>query len=77
MDAQRRVEAAESRRSACTPAGEFDLTAWVRRSTAAQGLPEKLTDADIILAVGFPRYLGGVGYLAPAGEAWMPEDCLR
>jgi hypothetical protein len=36
--------------------------------------------AVLVLAVwmiGVPPISRRVGYLAPAGETWMPEDCLR
>jgi hypothetical protein len=42
---------ASSQRNGSSLSDEFDLAAWVRRSTAAQGLPEKLADEDVILAV--------------------------
>jgi hypothetical protein len=50
---QRRAEAlpVRHRLGASASAEEFDLAAWVRRSTAARGLPEKLADEDVILAV--------------------------
>jgi hypothetical protein len=42
---------ASSQLNGSAPADDFDLAAWVRRSTAAQGVPEKLADQDVILAV--------------------------
>ena len=51
MDAQGPLDAASSRRNGSGPAHDFDLAAWVRQSTAAQGLPEKLADEEVILAV--------------------------
>jgi hypothetical protein len=33
------------------PSPSEGLAAWVRRSTAAQGLPEKISDADVILSL--------------------------
>jgi hypothetical protein len=42
---------ASSQRNGSAQADDFDLAAWVRRSTAAQGVPEKLADEDVILAV--------------------------
>jgi hypothetical protein len=50
MDAQGSLGAASSRQNGSGPAHDFDLVAWVRRSTAAQGVPEKLADEDVILA---------------------------
>jgi hypothetical protein len=50
MAEQGPVDAASSRRKSSAPADEFDLAAWVRRSTEAQGVPEKLADEDVILA---------------------------
>jgi hypothetical protein len=50
MDAQGPLGAARSRRNGSDPADDFDLAAWVRRSTEAQGVPEKLADEDVILA---------------------------
>lgn len=51
MAEQGPLGAASGRLGASAPAPEFDLAAWVRGSTAAQGVPEKLADEDIILAV--------------------------
>jgi hypothetical protein len=51
MDAQGPLDAASSRLNGSAPADDFDLAAWVQCSTAVQGLPEKLADEDVILAV--------------------------
>jgi len=49
---------------------EFDLDAWVKASTQASGVPEKLQDRDVIhdvVTLLARRLLNGRGSVDPAG----------
>jgi hypothetical protein len=70
MDAQGPVDAASSRRNGSAPADDFDLAAWVRRSTEAQGVPEKLADEDVILAAARLLRPAVRPYLARPSRRW-------
>jgi hypothetical protein len=43
------LAAASSQHNGSGPTDEFDLAGWVRRSTEAQGVSEKVADEHIIL----------------------------